>query len=110
MAKKKTDLENEETWDFEGAERRSPVTNRRAIVSVAIPSEELSEISQAAVQAEMRVSEFIRSAAVEKARHGVLINRGGGTISLGSAGRVVLVTETQVAGVPSQTFLMEATG
>jgi hypothetical protein len=60
-------LEKEESWDFEGTERRGPASGRRAIVSVAFPSEDFALVSQAARESEKKLSEFIREAAVQKA-------------------------------------------
>lgn len=61
------DLQNPETWDFEGAEKRSPVKEGRTVVSVAFPRRDFARVSEAAERAEQRVSEFIREAALEKA-------------------------------------------
>lgn len=68
MPGKADELENESNWDFDSAERREAIPNRRTVVSVAIPREEFGAISDAARQADMKVSEFIRVAAIEKAR------------------------------------------
>jgi hypothetical protein len=67
---KEHELENPDNWDFEGAEARPPVRVRRAVVSVAFPSEEFGLVSRAARACSKKLSEFIRDAAVEKAGEG----------------------------------------
>ena len=62
------DLQNPETWDFESAERASRVKKSRAVVSVALSGAELDEVSAAAEQLGMKLSEFIRKAALDRAR------------------------------------------
>jgi hypothetical protein len=57
----------EETWDLDAAEARPAVRNRRAVVSVAFPSEDFKKVSQAAERAKMKISEFIREAAIAMA-------------------------------------------
>ena len=63
------DLENTENWALEEAELRPPVQGRRAVVSVSMPSDDFALVARSARQAGMKTSEFIRVAAIEKARH-----------------------------------------
>ncbi len=63
------ELQDESKWDFENAEPLPPQAARkaRAIVSVAFPGAAFDCISAAARNANMRLSQFIREAAMEKA-------------------------------------------
>jgi hypothetical protein len=54
-------------WDFENAERRPGVKPSRTIVSVAFAREDFERVAQAARHAQMKLSEFIRNAAVNEA-------------------------------------------
>jgi len=87
MPKEEDRLANEKTWDFNSAERRGPVAGRRAIVSVGIPSDELGLISTAARQSQMKVSEFIRGAAIEKARESLGVWSTTRTMSMSDSAR-----------------------
>lgn len=60
-------LEESDSWDFEGAEKKSPVRATRAVVSVAFSREDFERVSTRAEQLGMRTSEFIRNAALGKA-------------------------------------------
>ena len=60
-------LEDPEEWDLEGAERRTPTGSGRAVVSVAFLSEDFAAVAEAARQHGLRMSQFIREAAIEKA-------------------------------------------
>ena len=62
------ELRDESKWDFENAEQLPPPTRKaRAIVSVAFPGADFDYVSEAARNADMKVSHFIRAAALEKA-------------------------------------------
>ncbi len=61
------EMENAETWDLENAEVRPPVSGRRSVVSVAFPPADLSRVARAARAKGLKLSEFIREAAIEKA-------------------------------------------
>jgi hypothetical protein len=61
-------LENPDVWDFDRAESRPPVRGRRSIVSVALLPADLEVISKCAQEAGMKLSEFIREAALDKCR------------------------------------------
>ncbi len=62
------ELQDESMWDFEDGENLpAPVRKPRAIVSVAFPGEDIGIVSAAARNADMKLSHFIRAAALEKA-------------------------------------------
>ena len=62
------ELRDESMWDFENAEQLPPPERKaRAIVSVAFPGADFDCVSEAARNADMKVSHFIREAAIEKA-------------------------------------------
>lgn len=62
------ELRDESMWDFENAEQLPPPERKaRAIVSVAFPGADFDYVSQAARNADMKLSHFIREAAIEKA-------------------------------------------
>ena len=67
------DLSDEElhdpaAWDFDNAEQLpAPERKARAVVSVAFSSDALEFVNAAALDAEMKLSQFIREAAMEKA-------------------------------------------
>lgn len=61
-------FESPENWDFESAEARPPVRGKRTVVSVGMSGEEFQLISRCAHLVHMKVSEFIREAAVDKCR------------------------------------------
>ena len=62
------ELRDESTWDFESAEQLAPPERKaRAVVSVAFPGDAFDYVSEAAEGAGMKLSHFIREAAIEKA-------------------------------------------
>ena len=61
------DLERPENWDYKHAERRPGVRKTRTVLSVAFPRDDFELISQYAQGLGMKVSEFVRKAALEKA-------------------------------------------
>ncbi len=62
------ELQDESVWDDENAQQLPPPERKaRAIVSVAFPGEAFDYISAAARDADMKLSHFIREAAIEKA-------------------------------------------
>jgi hypothetical protein len=63
-----TQLQDEDEWDFETAERQRAPRGRRAIVSVGIRPAEFSIVAAAAEQRDQPLSQFIREAAVDRAR------------------------------------------
>jgi hypothetical protein len=67
--KPENDLENPENWDFDKLETREPVKSPRVVVSVAFPHEGFITVSQYAERLGKKTSEFIREAALEKAKN-----------------------------------------
>ncbi len=62
------ELQDESAWDFESAQQMAPAERKaRAVVSVAFPGEAFDYVSEAAEGAGMKISHFIREAAIEKA-------------------------------------------
>lgn len=62
------DLENPESWDYDHLEIREPVKAPRVVVSVSFPHEDFITVSQYAERLGKKTSEFIREAALEKAK------------------------------------------
>ena len=106
------ELEREDTWDLEAAKVHKPRSSRRTVVSVGMSSDEFRLIARSAERASMKVSEFIRDAAVEKARIGhVYLLQPSSTLSLSHSVVVEpFEDETQVLSMPSQALLMEVGG
>jgi uncharacterized protein (DUF1778 family) len=63
-------LQSEGNWDYDRAERR-PGRKPRAVVSVAFSREDFERVASAAEQSGMKVSEFIREAALSRSRGGL---------------------------------------
>jgi len=61
-------LENPESWDYDNAQARGPVKSPRVVVSVAFPHEDFVTVSECAERSGKKTSEFIREAALEKAK------------------------------------------
>lgn len=75
MVKRKgEELESSQSWDIESAERRSKVEAQRVIVSVAFSAPDFQRVSEAAARAQMRVSSFIRVAALGKVEKTTIIS------------------------------------
>lgn len=55
------------SWEHGDDDRREPVKNSRAIVSVAFSRPDFESVAEAARREGMRTSEFIRTAAIERA-------------------------------------------
>jgi hypothetical protein len=87
------ELEDPNNWDYEAAERRLPAKTRRAIVSVAFPPEDFQRVSKTAEAAGLRLSEFIREAAVKASAGG---RAQADFVVTGVGGQVILV-EVKVA-------------
>jgi hypothetical protein len=62
--KEREELENPKTWDWERAETRPGRKKPRAVVSVAFNRDDFETVALCAERAHMKVSEFIRSAAL----------------------------------------------
>ena len=72
-----TDLQAEEHWDWKSGRAITPSTkHHRAIVSVAFAAEDFALVAQAAREAHMPVSTFIKQAAVERAGQAHLTAKG----------------------------------
>jgi hypothetical protein len=67
--KTKNDLENPESWDYDEITIEEPVKSPRVVVSVAFPRESFITVSQYAERLGKKTSEFIREAALEKAKN-----------------------------------------
>ncbi len=69
MTKTPTDKElmDPGSWDFDAAMVATPSKSPGAVVSVRFTKEDLTAVSEAALERGMKTSEFIRSAAIEKA-------------------------------------------
>ena len=59
-------LQNPNNWDFENAEKRPGVKKPRAVVSVAFSREDFERVAEHAEHLGMKISEFIRNAALEQ--------------------------------------------
>jgi hypothetical protein len=65
---KEDELRNPANWAMEDATLHPPVKSPRSVVSVSFGSDDLAIVANAAREAGMKTSEFIRNAAVEQAR------------------------------------------
>jgi hypothetical protein len=63
-----TQLQDESEWDFEAAERQRAPRGRRAIVSVGFKPADFALVTAAAEKRDQPVSQFIREAAIDRAR------------------------------------------
>ena len=101
------ELQNEDMWDFEGAEARPPVRGRRAIVSVSFTPEDFRRVSEAARDAGMRLSEYIRIAAL----NGIGINTSRPVVSAGTLGNYGLFVDPSYGeptkAISAATFIEE---
>ena len=95
------ELEKAESWDFEQPEVREPVKASRVVVSVAFRRYDFVPVSECAERLGKKISEFIREAAIEKAK-----GRGAGTLVYGSGSTGTLwstehmPTITRIFGAP----------
>jgi hypothetical protein len=62
--KEREELQNPESWDWERAESRPGRKKPRAVVSVAFNRDDFETVAAFAERAGMKLSEFIRSAAI----------------------------------------------
>lgn len=62
--KQQEELENPKTWDWERGETRPGRKKPRAVVSVAFNHDDFETVALFAERTQMRLSEFIRSAAL----------------------------------------------
>jgi hypothetical protein len=59
-------IEDEETWDFDSATIHPPSKSARAIVPVAFGSGDFEQVAEYARKHGMKLSEFIRRAALDR--------------------------------------------
>jgi hypothetical protein len=71
--KEREELENPESWDWERAESRPGRKKPRAVVSVAFNRDDFETVAAFAERAGMKLSEFIRSAAIGCAEGKMLV-------------------------------------
>jgi predicted DNA binding CopG/RHH family protein len=64
---KEEDLQDPSQWDFENAQELPAERRARAVVSVALSRSDLMVISQAARDSGMKLSQYIREAALQAA-------------------------------------------
>jgi len=69
IEKELKELEDPATWDSEHGEERPGVRDPRAVVSVAFSAREFQEVAAHARKSGLKLSEFIRDAALAQARH-----------------------------------------
>src|SRR5215217_7345095 len=62
------ELQDPNTWQDMEDDKRPPVKPSRVIVSVAFPRSDFDLVSEAADEHGMKMSEFVRNAAIERAR------------------------------------------
>ena len=85
------ELESEGTWDLDKAERQAPVKDSRVVVSVGFRGSEFQMVGESAERHGMKVSTFIRAAAIERASPAV----SGVHISLGGVGGGTFAVSTE---------------
>jgi len=71
--KEREELQNPESWDWERAESRPGRKKPRAVVSVAFRRDDFETVAAFAERAGMKLSEFIRSAAIGCAEGKMLV-------------------------------------
>lgn len=67
--KTEKNLENPENWDYTSLQARQPVKSARIVISVAFPREDFETVSRYAESLGKKVSEFVRQAALDKAKN-----------------------------------------
>ena len=68
MTEEEKELQDAGTWDFSRAVVSPGTQKARAVVSVAFARDDFEQVASAARQSEMKTSEFIRGAALAKAK------------------------------------------
>lgn len=63
-----TQLQDESEWDFEAGERQRAPRGHRAVVSVGFKTADFTLVSEAARKLDQPLSQFIREAAIDRAR------------------------------------------
>ena len=94
MNEEEKGLQNPETWNFDQAVVSPGVQKPRAVVSVAFTRADFERVAGAAQQSGMKTSEFIRGAALAKAKVVTEVT------SLGWAGVSLAGIITEAASVP----------
>jgi hypothetical protein len=64
-------LDKEDYWAWDTAKMQEPVKNRRVVVSVSFSAEDFHRVASHATQIDVRISTFIRQAALEKLKREV---------------------------------------
>lgn len=94
--KERKELQSPQSWDWERAESRPPRKKPRAVVSVAFNRNDFETVANFAERAGMKVSEFIRSAAMGCAEGKVVVFMTSGTPETGGGGLLSLPAVTQM--------------
>jgi len=63
---KELDFQDESTWDYAKAEVRPASQSKRVVVSVAFSRQDFQRVGEYAESVNMKTSEFIRAAALDK--------------------------------------------
>ena len=103
-ADKELDLHDESTWDYKDAVVRPASQSNRVVVSVAFARQDFQRVGEYAESVNMKTSEFIRTAALEKISKPA--EASGFSCSVGNAGIILstsyIGTTTQVSSVASR--------
>lgn len=99
------DNNSNDDWALDQAEIHEPPKNPRAVVSVAFPRDDFSKVSEAAGASNMKVSEFIRTAALERAER---VTGSPRTYSMSTSGSGVL-HQTFTASAPARRNVRQPT-
>jgi hypothetical protein len=92
------DYNRDDDWALDEAEIHEPPKNPRAVVSVAFPRNDFGKVTEAASASNMKVSEFIRTAALERAERVMGTSR---TYSMSTSGSGAL-HHTFTAAAPAR--------
>lgn len=96
---------SDDDWALDEAEIHEPPKNPRAVVSVAFPRDDFGKVSEAARASNMKVSEFIRTAALERAERVTGSSR---TYSMSTSGSGAL-HHTFTASAPARRDVRQTT-
>ena len=95
---KELDLRDESSWDYEKAETKPATRSNRVVVSVAFTRQDFEKVADHAGSVNMKTSEFIRTAALDKV--GKPAEASGFACSVSNAGFIIsgsqIGTSTQV--------------
>ena len=75
-------LQDDSEWDFEAGERQRAPRGHRAVVSVGFKTADFTLVSEAARERDQPVSQFIREAALDRARERAAQTVSHGTITI----------------------------